>query len=641
MRRFGNRYTADNSQSARIKHQGWRALAGARGQTGSLTNQSLGSGSVVARTFYCPCPEPPTPQPLPPPIPDPFWARFGVPSEPRWLMTDSNDRCIIVGYWSDVSSMLFYDDGGNLQGSQISSQPRFTSFISVYEPTGTLAWTARIESTVISITSGITDIDGNITVLGYFYNDEGSPTTTLTAWNADNITSTSRIALENTNLFVIQYSPTGTVRWIARMSMPVGKTGQNVDDIYLCLANNTDIVVCGFYTVFSGPSYLSIYDQADVETQLPISARDQYLFLARYTQNGNLGFATSVTCGTDPTKAETLRTNGLIVSGSTAIITGYGTFTSLTAGGTITLPGSYPFQKDFVIGFNCNSGIGLWGAYMDPSSLAYSYAPQFREIYMGQTRAIYTGITTSNPILFRDPAGVPLLAPITPAAFQSIYLTNIDVAGTHYWATKIDGTVGSNIPLGITMYTDNYIYMLIFQRSDSMYLYDAPGSALPALTVTTPSPGENVLTLCAFTGNGVVRWARTCNVGGAFDQARLSVDTLGNPLLFFPINADVNFYTDETSTVVQKTSTGRGVFDTVAAKYTSNGVLEWAGLIGGDQSDFIRWMEPTQKGGMYTLTSTFSSPVLVIDADGVQRVSFTGISYPSYYAVVCWPSSGS
>jgi hypothetical protein len=527
-------------------------------------------------------------------------------------------------------AITFVDTSGATQGTQTHTSPS-AAFVAVYEPNGVLAWSARIESTSILVYQAVADSNGNITVLGFFYNTDGIPETVI-AWAADGITTMSRTGYDGANLFLVQYSPTGTIRWMARLSLPTDPNNQELEGSYMRVLNGTDIVIAGYYSVASVDSALEVYDASEVSTLLPITAGDRFLFLVRYSQLGAVVFATSVAT---PPNNETLTPTGLDIVGSTIMVTGYGQYTTATAGGTITLNGAGPSNVDFTFGFT-TVGVPLWGRYVDPTTGSYLGAPYSRT----RDQSAFTGITTASPIHFRDEADNSLLTPIPTTSPTTIYLAMLTAAtGAHQWATKIDGTIGNNYPLGIVQRVDGTIFMIIQQFSDSMYFYNAPGTGGPITTASKPvGPPTQMITICAFSPAGIFLWARTCSTGSAFDIARISLDIDGNPLVFFTFDTVAQFYADESSTAVVRTVMGEGFFDNIMAKYSAAGTLLWAGHVGTIESESVRWMESTQTGGAYTLTWNAAHPVNIVDANDVARFTYPNSSVS--YTLVRWSANG-
>jgi DUF4097 and DUF4098 domain-containing protein YvlB len=84
-----------------------------------------------------------------------------------------------------------------------------------------------------------TDSSGNINISGYF------STTILTAFNADGTPFATTLVGEpgNTDVFVAQYSSTGSVNWVARIGGVESELPSSITTY-----SNGDVTVIGFFT---------------------------------------------------------------------------------------------------------------------------------------------------------------------------------------------------------------------------------------------------------------------------------------------------------------------------------------------------------------------------------------------------------
>jgi hypothetical protein len=137
-------------------------------------------------------------------------------------------------------------------------------------------WIAQIGGLGGQYINGIPSVDsnGNINISGYF------DSSTLTAYNEDNTAFTTTLShVGNYDVFIIQYSSTGSVNWIARIA------GLGLElPITLTTASSGDITVSGIFD----SSTLTAYNEDNTAFTTTLShVGDGYnQFTATYNSTG-------------------------------------------------------------------------------------------------------------------------------------------------------------------------------------------------------------------------------------------------------------------------------------------------------------------------------------------------------------------
>jgi hypothetical protein len=153
-----------------------------------------------------------------------------------------------------------------------------------YSSTGSVNWIAQIGgpgSEISYDTYGnggrnvLTDSSGNINIFGYFF------TTILTAFNADGTPFATTLVGEtgNIDVFVAQYSSTGSVNWVAR----IGGAGNDQIRSITTISSNGDVTFAG---LFVSPT-LTAYNKDGTPFGTTLArVGDNSTYSATYTSSG-------------------------------------------------------------------------------------------------------------------------------------------------------------------------------------------------------------------------------------------------------------------------------------------------------------------------------------------------------------------
>ena len=190
------------------------------------------------------------------------------------ITKDSNKNVIVVGYFT--GTITAYDKTGTAFGTTLSNSGGYDTFIVQYSSTGSVNWVAKLGGTSTDQPMAVrSDSSGNIIVVGYF------SSSTLTAYDKDGTAfGTTLSDSGGSDAFIVQYSSTGSVNWIAKIGGTAFDYGFAVT-----LDSSGNIIIDGhFYS-----STLTAYDKDGTAfgTTLTKNNSDEYLtFTANYNSTG-------------------------------------------------------------------------------------------------------------------------------------------------------------------------------------------------------------------------------------------------------------------------------------------------------------------------------------------------------------------
>jgi len=199
------------------------------------------------------------------------------------ITSDSNGNLTLAGYFINEPTIVAYNKNGTPFGTSLANTGSYDTFIVQYSSTGSVNWIAQIGGSGPQITYAIyeiggrnvlTDSSGNINILGYFYAG------TLIAYNANGTPfATTLVGVSgNVEVFVAQYSSTGSVNWIAR----IGGAGYEDPYTITTISSNGDVTFTG---TFSSPT-LTAYNK-DGTTGATLALVGAFNnFNATYTSSG-------------------------------------------------------------------------------------------------------------------------------------------------------------------------------------------------------------------------------------------------------------------------------------------------------------------------------------------------------------------
>lgn len=636
MRRFGNAYTSGLISSGVTEEQRRRAVGRTVGDRLSATSDP-GQERVIDRRLFCPC----VGEPAPVPEPD-LWARYIINDISATfnvyyssVATDTTGRSIVIGEnIPPQSPILFLDTSANIQQSlsyPVTSDTN--SFVSVYDTFGNCVWVAKfyvINSSYSQLLKVVTDQQDNIYIYGIYINNVSS---SIIAYSTDNVSFITKLTTGiNSTAFVIKYSPTGSVQWIAQI-----ENGINMAVRDITVLSNNDIVVCGSYYSPSLPDTIVIDDGlGSTSATLQNSNNNKFGYVVGFNPNGSCIYAKSITCGS-PLLTDYVEMYQIVSDTNSFVVSANANTSISTVCDTISLGGT---GNDQLILFTFDySGNPINGIYTSAANfnLLSTNNPPFSTLRYGYFSATASDISNLQNIYDQDNN---LVASVPISAAGSIYIYKYNpLTNVYDWATHIEGTNNRVVSLSVGLTGE--VYVAIKQSSPTIDFYNSSGSL--ATTLTKLGGDTHCLAIACYEISGNLRWARM--IGGtkiANLQVNIHNDTVGNICIFSSyFTGPVRFY-DASEITILYTLSSLGTYGTFLTKYSPQGSFLWASQVGpsGSSTDNV-WSVSSINNSVYTISNTIPGTVFVVDANAVTRFQ---INQPisSYVGVlVRWPSSGS
>jgi hypothetical protein len=153
------------------------------------------------------------------------------------ILSDSNGDLTVAGYFTNSPTLVAYDNNNTPFTTTLTNAGGYDVFIVQYSSSGSVNWVARIAGTGSELSRGQSiDSNGNINITGYF-------DSTLTAYNKNNTPFTTTLSPVNGyDAFVLQYSSSGSVNWVAR----IGGTGTDYSNSITTDSSGNITVTGGF-----------------------------------------------------------------------------------------------------------------------------------------------------------------------------------------------------------------------------------------------------------------------------------------------------------------------------------------------------------------------------------------------------------
>jgi hypothetical protein len=199
------------------------------------------------------------------------------------ITSDSNGNLTLAGYFLNAPTLVAYNKNGTPFGTSLANTGIYDTFIVQYSSTGSVNWIAQIGGPGSQISYDVnenggrnvlTDSSGNINISGYFN------ATTLVAYNANGTPFATTLVgvIGNIDVFVAQYSSTGSVNWVAR----IGGAGYDDPRSITTISSNGDVTFTG---VFNSPT-LTAYNKDGTTGATLARVGDSSNFSATYTSSG-------------------------------------------------------------------------------------------------------------------------------------------------------------------------------------------------------------------------------------------------------------------------------------------------------------------------------------------------------------------
>lgn len=192
------------------------------------------------------------------------------------IATDSAGNVVVAGQ-GGTAVVTAFSSNGVAFGTTLANDGGGDGFLIEYDTNGIVQWVARVGSTQADIAYGVAvdATSGQIYITG-----QSGTGVTLTAYNADTTAfGTTLASLGNTDVFLVAYSSSGVVQWVARM----GTTSQ---DIGRAVATDSggNVYVTGF---FNGAFTAYSSNGTAFSPTLPAGIGSD-VFLVKYNSSGTV-----------------------------------------------------------------------------------------------------------------------------------------------------------------------------------------------------------------------------------------------------------------------------------------------------------------------------------------------------------------
>jgi len=463
---------------------------------------------------------------------------------------------ITVDYISGIGLTPTYD---TLTLANVGSDD---AFVTKYTPTGRVLWATRITGSLIETTGKtICDTSGNVYVIG-MYNS-----VTATFYNANGtIGATLSRASSNLELFIVKYSSSGSVLWVAR------STGTGTDFYYAAGVDASgNLYVCGSFT-----ATLTVRnsDGTTALTLTPATSGTREVFIAKYTSTGVASLFGRIQGGVDPASISVDSSGNVYVTGSFTS----GTLTLRSSTGvifkTITLFGG---TDGFVAVYN-PSGIGQWATNigsLNTYSVGISTDGAGNIYVTGTNDADVYVYNSNNTLAFQ-------IFQATPGDTET-FIIKYNSAGTAQWGAKISSTT-----YGAAIVADSAgnQYITGVCNGTTPVLFDASGASSG---ITFPTNSFECGFLVKYNSSGTAQWA--ASIGGTpSSNGTLGADVLVNSVGDICVSGQysanpLDFYDTSGNLLATPSLANSGQSDVFLAKYSSSGIVRWAARAGGTAVD--------------------------------------------------------
>jgi len=437
----------------------------------------------------------------------------------------------------------------------------------------------------------------------------------------------------NTNevCYVAKLNSAGVVQWATKIEIsPLQSLGAS-PGYAIALDSNENVYITGTYdqdiTIYEGTLGGTAWGTL-AKTSSVTNTVDT--FLVKYNSNGQVQWATRVGGAGSSTQ-----TQGIAIGNDQIYLAGYfnatigiysytsggggGSAVTTTSIGTMSSISVPPASIDAMVVKYNTSGVAQWATKIGGTSREFGF-----DIAADSTGNAYiTGYYISNPITIYNAGTSPFgtsftlstIANANPGSSQ-VFVVKYNGTGVGQWATRMGGT-GQYEGHAIAADALGNVYVTgVF--SQSINLYDAPGTSFGTNTMTNTNNGTNDAFVVKFGSSGQVLWGTKIGGTTAADESGegIAVDTNGNVYV-------TGYYTSTTANVYSTplgsgppsfTLTNYGVRDVFLVKYNSTGTAVWATSMGGSAEDRGQAIALDSLANVYVTGQYASNPITFYNA---------------------------
>jgi hypothetical protein len=426
------------------------------------------------------------------------------------ICTDSNGNITVCGVYSS-SILTAYDKNGNnfLTTLALGSGTGTTEgFIAQYSSSGSVNWIAKIGGSSIENPLGIcVDTNGNINIIGIY------SSSSLTAYNKNGTAfSTTLTAASSTDTFIVQYSSSGNVNWLAKL----GGTGYDYGaEISTDSSNNINI--CGYYN----SSTFTAYSNTGSAFATTLSNSGGYdTFVAQYTSGGAVRWVAKIAGVSSDDYGSALCTD----SNGNINVTGYYSSSTLTAysntGSAFATTLSNSGGSDIFIVQYTSSGAVNWIAKLGGTSTDISYG-----ICRDSNNNInITGVFSSSNFTAYSNTGSAFSTTLATGGSTDVFVAQYTSSGAVNSVAKIGGS-GVDYAYAICSDSNNNVNVTGYYSSSTLTAYNKDGSTFTTLLTNT---GGSDTFITQYSSAGNVNWVQQSGGDGVDALNGISTDSNRN-----------------------------------------------------------------------------------------------------------------
>lgn len=442
------------------------------------------------------------------------------------IACDAQGNVFVAGY--NTGPLTFYNSSGTASGVLGSMSDQ--GFIAKYLTTGSLSWKANVDcnsSSGVRINGIALDAGANLFATGY-YNGY------TTFFNASG-TAFSNVLynLGGTDVFLVKYSPTGTILWNAH----AGSTGADVG-YGITTDPQGNVLVCGSY---SGTLTLWSSNDAPFANTLAVTTATD-AFIAKWTNDGAVVWGTRLTSTGNADLLYATKTDNQ--ANVFAIGSFNGTISAYNSSGTLTAATMAVFgSNDILLVKYDPAGTVLWRVRMG-TTLADSLTTASVPIAIDAGSNVFCtgtyGNGSMNVFTTSDVATGNALATI---GTLNCFFTKHSPVGTPLWVARAGcgasgSCSGSSVDIdstGSVYFTGYYTY-----TSSALTFYNENATAW-GTTYTGNTGTPDIFTVKYSTG-GTVQWSARAGSTVNDTSYELAYDKLSNVIVVGSSAGRMNVY---------------------------------------------------------------------------------------------------
>jgi len=456
-------------------------------------------------------------------------------------------------------------------------------------PPGNL-WPKRLGGTVTDEGNALAvDSSGNVTVVGSVALDAD-----LNGNNsiASGIPETATGTYGGYDVFIAQFSSSGTFRWAKRL-------GGIFADSALGVAVDTsgNVIVTG-----SVNGSADLNGDGSITPGLPETSADPYggidIFVSKFNSSGTFQWAKRLGgVNNDYGYAVAADSSGNIFV--TGVING-----NADINGNESVAGTFPETAPgatgddiFLVKFNAaGTDQGFWRLWSSGQDAGYAVAAD------ASGSIVVTGMVNGDADLDGDGAISPGLPETASGTYGSsdIFISAFDNAGgSFHWAQRLGGT-GSDEGHGVAISSSGNVYAAGFVSGDADLNGDGSLSGTLPETATVTYGNEDAV-VSVFSSTGTAVWSG--RLGGGTNDRALGIARDGSDNLivtgFVSGNADLDADGSIAAGSPETASGIHGLADIFGAKFDAGGNPLWSARLGGTNDDEGRGVGTDSGGNIY------------------------------------------